>query len=72
MNHAKEAENNNGECLSPGLCPTEQQGGPGCHRTTVKGCRRRKWSSEVNQIAVECYYSSNPEAVGYRKRTHMI
>ena len=72
MNRVKEAGNNSGKGLSPGRCPTEQQGGPGRHRTTVKGCRRRKWSQEVNQIVMECYYSSNLEEVGHKERMHMI
>ena len=62
MNDLKEAETKSGEGLSPGRCPTEQQGG---HRTTVKGGRRRKWFQEVNLTVMECYYSSNLEVVGY-------
>ena len=46
--------------------------GPLCHRATAKGGRRRKWFQEVNRIAMEYYYSSNPEVVGYRDRIHMI
>ena len=61
MNGVKEAGTNSSEGLSPGRCPTEQQGGPSCHCTIAKGGRRRKWSQEVNRIAMECYYSSNPE-----------
>ena len=65
MKGVKEARTNSGEGLSPGRCPTEQQSRPGRHRTTVKGGRRRKWSQEVNRIVMECYYSSNPEVVGW-------
>ena len=36
MNGVKEAGTNSGEGLSPGRCPTEQQSGPGCHRTMRK------------------------------------
>ena len=72
MNGVKEAGTNSGEGLSPGRCSTEQQGGPGRYRITAKGGRRRKWSQEVNRIAMECYYSSNPEVVGYIERMHMI
>ena len=72
MNGEKEAGTNSGEGLPPGGCPSEQQGGPGCHRTNVKGGRRRKWSQEVNRIVMECYYSSNPEVVGCIERMHMI
>ena len=72
MNGVKEARTNCGEGLSPSRCPTEQQGGPGRHCTTAKEGRRRKWSQEVNRIVMECYYSSNPEVVGYIERMHMI
>ena len=51
---------------------TEQQSGRDRYRTTVKGGRRRKWSQEVNRIVMECYYSRNPEIVGYIERMHMI
>ena len=66
MNDVKKAGTNGGEDISPDRCPTEQQIGPGRHRTTAKGGRRRKQSQEVNGIVMECYYRSNPEAVGYR------
>ena len=72
MNCLKEAGTNSGEGLLPGRCPTEQQGGSGCHRTTAKGGRRRKWSQEINRIVMECYYSSNPKVVGYIERMRMI
>ena len=72
MNDVKKAGTNSGEDISPGRCPTEQQSGPGRHRTTAKGGWRRKQSQEVNGIVMECYYRSNPEAVGYRDRVHMI
>ena len=72
INGVNEARTNSGEGLSLGGCPTEQQGGLGRHRTSAKGGRRRKWSQEVNRIVMECYYSNNPEVVGYRERMHMI
>ena len=72
MNGVKEAETNSGEGLPPGSCLTEQQGGTGRHHTTPKRGRRRKRSQEVNRIVMECYYSSNPEVVGYIERMHMI
>ena len=72
MNGVKEARTNGCKRLSPGRCPTEQQGGPSCHGTTAKGGRRKKWSQEVNQIVKKCYYRSDPEVVEYRKRMHMI
>ena len=52
--------------------PLNSRVGPVCHRATTKGGRRRKWFQEVNRIAMEIYYSSNPEVVGYRDRIHMI
>ena len=72
MNGVKEAGTKSGEGLLPSWCPTEQHGRPGRHHTTAKGGRRRKWSQEVNRILMECYYSSNPEVVGYIERMHMI
>ena len=72
MNDVKEAGVNSGDGLSPGRCPTEQQGGPGRHHTTTKRGKRGRWSQEVNRIVMECYYSRNPEVVGYIKRMHMI
>ena len=72
MNGVKKARSNCGEGLSPGRWPIEQQGGLGRHRTTANKGRRRKWSQEVNRIVMECYYSSDPEVVGHRKRMHMI
>ena len=72
MNGVKEARTNGCKRLSPGRCPTEQQGGPSRHRTTAKGGRRRKWSQEVNRIVKKCYYRSDPEVVEYRERMQMI
>ena len=72
MNGVKEAGTNSGESLSSGRCPTEQQGGSGCHCTSVKVSRRKKWSEEVNQIVMEYYYSSNPDVVGYIEKMLLI
>ena len=63
MNAVKEAGTNSGEGLLPSRCATEQQSGPGRHRATAKGGRRKKWSQKVNRIVMECYYSSNPEVM---------
>ena len=52
--------------------PLNSRVGSVCHRATAKGARRRKWFQEVNRIAMECYYSSNPRVVEYRDRIHMI
>ena len=58
MNDVKEAGIINGEDVSLGRCPTEQQDEPGHPgqpgHTTAKGGKRRKWSQEVNQIVIEC------------------
>ena len=58
MNDVKEAGIINGEDVSLGRCPTEQQDEPGHpgqpSHTTAKGGKRRKWSQEVNQIVIEC------------------
>ena len=62
----KEAGTNSGEGLSPGSCPSEQQGGPSCHRTTSKEGKRIKWSQEISQIVIECYYSSRSSRI-YRE-----
>ena len=72
MNGVKEAGTNSGEGLSPSKCPTKQQGGSGSHGSAAKRGKRRKWSQEVDRIVMECYYSSNPEVVGYIERIHMI
>ena len=68
----KETLTNSGEVRSLGRYRPEQQGMLGLHYTTAKGSRRRKWSQEINQIVMECCYSSNPEVIGYLERMHMI
>ena len=63
INGVKEAGTNSGEGLSPGSCLSEQQGGPSCHRTTSKGGKRIKWSQEINQSVIECYYNSRSSRI---------
>ena len=53
MNGVKEAGTSSDKGLCPSRCPTEQQGGPGCHCTTAKGVRKRKWFQEVTRIVME-------------------
>ena len=61
MSGVKEAGTNSVEGLSPGRCPTERQGGPGRHRTTAKGGRRRKWS-QVNRIVMRMLLQQQPRS----------
>ena len=42
----------------------EPQHGPGRHQATA----RIKWSKEVNKIVMRCFYKSEPNKRGYRKR----
>ena len=61
------------EGLSPGRCPIGEQDGLGCHRTTADRRKtRRKWSQEENRVIMQCYYRSEYETNGYRKRMHAI
>ena len=72
MNDVKEAGIINGEDVSPGRCPTEQQDEPSHHHTTAKGGRRRKWSPEVNRIVIECITVATQKYWVERERMHMI
>ena len=61
----------NGEGLSPGRCPIDEQGGPGRNHDTAT-VRRRKggkidWS-DLNGTVMECYILSEPERRGYMDR----
>ena len=59
--------------LSPGRCSIGEQDVPGRHRTTAdRRTTRRKWSQEVNRVVMQCYYGSEYERDGYRKRMHAI
>ena len=57
---------------SPGRCSVERQHGPGRHPATARNAKRRKWTQEENRIVMECFYQSNPDSYGYRKRMHNI
>ena len=63
MKGVRKVGTNSSEGLSPSRCPIERQGGPSRHCTTAKEGTSRKWSQEVNSIAMECYYNSNQEVV---------
>ena len=65
----------NGEGLSPGRCPIDEQGGPG-HNHATATVRRRKggkidWS-DLNGTVMECYILSEPERRGYLDRMREI
>ena len=63
-----------GEGLSLGRCPMEEQRGPGRHPTTA----RTRWSKSMNVAVMECYFLSKPlnddgkPVRGYRRRMHNI
>ncbi|XP_065051764.1 uncharacterized protein LOC135681303 [Rhopilema esculentum] len=63
-----------GEGLSLGRCPMEEQRGPGRHPTTA----RTGWSKSMNVAVMECYFLSKPvnddgkPVRGYRRRMHNI
>ena len=67
-NCVNEARTNNGEGLSHGRCPVEEQRRPGRHQATARTGIRKKWSREENMFVMECYYRSVPSRRGYRKR----
>ena len=67
-NCVNEAGTNNGEGLSHGGCPVEEQRRPGRHQATARTGIRKKWSREENMFVMECYYRSVPSRRGYRKR----
>lgn len=53
-----------------GRCPIAQQGRPGRHHATAG--RRATWSRQDNSLVMKCYFLSEPERRGYRKRMHQI
>ena len=59
--NANEASSNS---VSSGRCTIEPQYGPGRHQATA----RIKWSKEINKIMMRCFYKSEPNKRGYRKR----
>lgn len=65
------------EQASPGLPrPALDIGVPGCSSRRATGPnqqqQRRKWTREDNISVMECYYLSQPNQRGYRKRMHTI
>ena len=53
--------------LSPGSDPVADQAGLGRHLTTGSSTRR-SYTREENKAVLACYYASQPEKRGYRKR----
>ena len=67
-NCVNEAGTNNGEGLSHGRCPVEEQRRPGQHQATTRTRIRKNWLREENIFVMECYYKGVPSRRGYRKR----
>ena len=65
----------NGEGLSPGRCPVDEQGGPGRNHATATVHRKKggkiDWS-DLNGTVMECYILSEPERRGYLDRMREI
>ena len=66
-----ETNNVNGSRLaeqgpSSGRC--SRQGNIGHHHENPVISKRRKWTSQENKIAMECYLFNEPKIRGYRKR----
>ena len=66
-----ETNNINGSRLteqgpSSGRC--SRQGKIGHHHENPVISKRRKWTSQENKIAMECYFFSEPKISRYRKR----
>lgn len=53
-----------GEGVMHGRCSAGEQGGPGRNPATA----RITWTKEINKIVMECYFRSEPNKRGYRKR----
>ena len=66
------------EGSSPGRCSTAQQRRPGRHSATAQTQRQKlkrinvPWTHEDNREVMLCYYKSDPNKYGYRKRLHKI
>ena len=56
------------EGLPPGMCPMEEQRGPGRHPATAPRIQQRKWCQDDNRVVTECYYMSEPKRNGYRNK----
>ena len=50
----------------PSRC--SRQGNIGHHHANPVISKRRKWTSQEDKIAMECYLLSEPKIIGYRKR----
>ena len=53
--------------LSPGKGTVVDQAGRSGSSTT-RTTSRRKYTREDNRVILKCYYQSNPENIGYRRR----
>ena len=64
------------ESLSSGRCPVKQQHRLGRHSVTANKSRRR-WSTEIYMIAMECYFQCRPDdengvpVRGYRQQIYI-
>ena len=54
----------NGEGVALGMCSTVEKRGPG----RQQGTARRKWTTQENVCIMKCYYLSDPDKRGDRKR----
>ena len=61
-----------GEGPSSGRCPVEEQHRPGRHHATAEKRTRTRWERNDNLNVMECYFRSNPDQRGYRKRMYEI
>ena len=48
-----------------------QQHGPSRHPTAAWRMRK-EWTQQENRVVMECFYLSDPETRGYRKRMRML
>ena len=68
-----ETNNVNGSQLAeqgPSSSRCSRQGNIGCHHVKPVISKKRKWTSQENEIVMECYLLSEPKIRGYRK--HML
>ena len=57
------------EGSSSGSCSVSMQADTGRHQATAqRNTTRRKWGRAENRIVMECYFKSQPNVEGYRKR----
>ena len=56
------------EGVSPGRCSVDQQHRPGRHQATANTQHKIQWKKK-DTLLFECYIRSQPEVVGYSKRS---